>query len=65
MSNDVVSRVSAGLERRSFRIEPEDPARFLQGATLLHEAFERRAAAEPKAVVLVAGEERISCGQLE
>ncbi|HEY3570221.1 MAG TPA: amino acid adenylation domain-containing protein [Thermoanaerobaculia bacterium] len=60
-----MSRVSAGLEGRPFRAEPEDTARFLQGVTLLHQAFERRAAAEPEAVVLVAGEERITCGELE
>jgi amino acid adenylation domain-containing protein len=60
-----MGRVSAGLEGRRLRVRTEDPARFLRGVTLLHQAFERRAAAEPEAVVLVAGEERISCGELE
>ncbi|HEY0511354.1 MAG TPA: AMP-binding protein, partial [Thermoanaerobaculia bacterium] len=59
MSNDVSSGALAELTG------PGDLQETLRRVTLLHQAFERRAAAEPQAVVLVAGEERITCGELD
>jgi amino acid adenylation domain-containing protein len=56
LSNDVLSAPAAG---------PEVTQEILREVTLLHQAFELRAAAEPDAVVLVAGAERITRGELE
>jgi amino acid adenylation domain-containing protein len=56
LSNDVLSAPATELH-----ITQE----ILRGVTLLHQAFELRAAAEPDAVVLVAGDERLTRGELE
>src|SRR6185369_14742112 len=61
LSNDVFNSVPFEPARRRFHLEIGET---LQRVTLLHQAFELRAAAEPDAVALVAGEERITCREL-
>ncbi|MFL6196329.1 MAG: non-ribosomal peptide synthase/polyketide synthase [Thermoanaerobaculia bacterium] len=57
MSNDVVGGGAVALA--------EDREEIPGRSSLLHQAFEARAAAEPGAVVLVAGEKSVTFGELE
>ena len=65
MSNDVMNGAPAELARSRYRYGEDGVESVLRQVTLLHQAFELRAAAEPDAVVLVVGEERITCGELD
>ena len=57
--------VAAELARGRFPAAEGGVEAVLRRVTLLHQAFELRAAAEPEAVVLIVGEERITCGELD
>ncbi len=65
MSNDVMNGVPAELARSRCTRGEGGVEAVLRQVTLLHQAFELRAAAEPDAVALVVGEERITCGELD
>jgi amino acid adenylation domain-containing protein len=65
LSNDVMNGVPAELARSRCTYAEDGVEAVLRQVTLLHQAFELRAAAEPDAVVLVVGEERITCGELD
>ncbi len=64
MSNDVLNGGPAVMTRPLPSASAVADS-VLGKVKLLHQAFELRAAAEPEAVVLVAGEDRITCGELE
>ncbi|HEX4497580.1 MAG TPA: AMP-binding protein, partial [Thermoanaerobaculia bacterium] len=65
MSSSVLSPTPAGLPGVRFAVAGGGVQEAMRRVTLLHQAFEARAAAEPESVVLVAGTERITCGELE
>ncbi len=65
MSNDVMNGVPAERVRSRSTYGKDGIEAALRQVTLLHQAFELRAAAEPDTVALVVGEERITCGELD